>query len=79
MLSLSGNFNKREGEKMNINGKEMCFKPNITINTMLDELNLDKDKVVVEINMEIIQKGDFTTRKINHEDKIEIVNFVGGG
>ncbi len=56
MLSLSGNFNKREGEKMIINGKEMCFKPNITINAMLDELNLDKDKVVVEINMEIIQK-----------------------
>lgn len=65
---------------MIINGKEMCFKPNITINAMLDELNLDKDKVVVEINMEIIQKkGDFTTRKINHEDKIEIVSFVGGG
>lgn len=64
---------------MIINGKDMHLKSNITINEMLEALNLDRDKVVVEINMEIIQKCDFTTRRINHEDKIEIVSFVGGG
>lgn len=64
---------------MLVNGKEICLESGITIDHMLEVLSLDKDKVVVEINMEIIQKSNYTTRAINHDDKIEIVRFVGGG
>ncbi|QUI23391.1 sulfur carrier protein ThiS [Vallitalea pronyensis] len=64
---------------MLVNGKEISLESGITIDHMLEVLSLDKDKVVVEINMEIIQKSNYTTRAINHDDKIEIVRFVGGG
>lgn len=64
---------------MIVNGKEMNFEENITIDELLNKLNLSKDKVVVELNLEIICKEEYSTRLINHEDKIEIVSFVGGG
>lgn len=64
---------------MIVNGKEMNFEENITIDELLNKLNLSKDKVVVELNLEIISKEEYSTRLINHEDKIEIVSFVGGG
>ena len=64
---------------MIVNGREMSFEVSITIDDLLNKLNLSKDKVVVELNLEIISKEEYSTRLINHEDKIEIVSFVGGG
>ncbi|MFD3156240.1 sulfur carrier protein ThiS [Haloimpatiens sp. FM7330] len=64
---------------MIINGKEMDFESQITIEKMLEKLNVSKDKVVVEVNFEIIPKEKYKDRVLNKEDKVEIVAFVGGG
>ncbi|WP_200905853.1 sulfur carrier protein ThiS [Caloranaerobacter sp. TR13] len=64
---------------MIVNGKEMSFETEITIDNLLKSLGIDKDKVVVEVNFEIVPKEKYTDRIINKEDKVEIVSFVGGG
>lgn len=61
-----------------VNGKEMEFE-NITILKLLKNLNLDMDKVVVEVNFEIISKENYQNFMLNKEDKIEIISLVGGG
>lgn len=64
---------------MIINGKNIDLSEGITISEMLAKLNLDKEKVVVEVNHEIVKKENYSSRVLNQEDKIEIVSFVGGG
>ncbi|WP_102401099.1 sulfur carrier protein ThiS [Haloimpatiens massiliensis] len=64
---------------MIVNGKELDFKQGITVEKMLEELNISREKVVVEINMEILDRDKFKDRILSKEDKVEIVAFVGGG
>ncbi|KGG80064.1 sulfur carrier protein ThiS [Caloranaerobacter azorensis] len=64
---------------MIVNGKEMNFETEITVDELLKSLGLDKDKVVVEVNFEIVPKEKYTDRILNTEDRVEIVSFVGGG
>lgn len=64
---------------MIVNGKEIKIDKQITISQLLDNLELSKDKVVVEVNYNIVQKEEFEREILNHTDKVEIVGFVGGG
>lgn len=64
---------------MIINGKEMNFENGITVTTLLNNLNLYAEKVVIEVNYEIIPKENFENHKLYETDSIEVVSFVGGG
>lgn len=64
---------------MIINGKNMEFKNEITVFEMLESLRLDPQKVVVEVDLEIINKDEFMSRKLSTESRVEIIRFVGGG
>ncbi|OGW33462.1 MAG: thiamine biosynthesis protein ThiS [Nitrospirae bacterium GWC2_42_7] len=50
-----------------------------TVRELLDELKIMPGRVAVEVNLEIVRKADYETYKLGEGDKIEIVNFVGGG
>ncbi|MHC1685721.1 MAG: sulfur carrier protein ThiS [Clostridiaceae bacterium] len=64
---------------MIINGKEYSFKQEITISELLEKLNLDESKVVVELNFDIIDKALYKTVKLKEKDSLEVISFVGGG
>lgn len=63
---------------MIVNGKAMKIN-NITITQLLTKLQLSQNKVVVEVNLQIIAKQHYDSYKLKQEDKIEIISFVGGG
>ncbi len=63
---------------MYINGEKKEFNKDLTIEELLEELDIDKEKVVVEVNKDIIPKDQYNL-KLNSEDRVEIVSFVGGG
>lgn len=63
---------------MIVNGKEKKYE-GLLVSTMLKELGLNKDKVVVELNLEILPKEEYDKRTLREADKVEIVAFVGGG
>ncbi|QZY55302.1 sulfur carrier protein ThiS [Crassaminicella profunda] len=64
---------------MIINGKQMDFDAEITICELLKKLDLNEEKVVVEVNFTMIPKEKYKEYLLNKEDKVEIVSFVGGG
>jgi len=64
--------------KVKVNGSEMDVKAK-TIAELLQELEINPQRVVVEVNLEIIKRDKFSEYKIKDGDSIEIVNFVGGG
>lgn len=64
---------------MKVNGKDIEYRENTTIIDLLKSYNLKKDRVVVEINFNIIDEENYENYIISKEDEVEIINFVGGG
>lgn len=64
---------------MIVNGKEMHFEDVVTVQELLQNLNIQPDRVVVEVDMDIITKDQYSIKKLNSDSKVEIIRFVGGG
>ncbi|WP_026884078.1 sulfur carrier protein ThiS [Clostridium akagii] len=64
---------------MIINGEEQDFEIGITIEDLLKKLNIDAERIVIEVDLEIIPKDEFKTKKLGSESKVELIRFVGGG
>lgn len=64
---------------MIINGEEMKLPENVTVLEMLKSLNINAEKVVVEVDMEIVDKSQYSMKKLGEDSKVEIIRFVGGG
>ena len=62
-----------------LNGKEKQVQEETTVQDLLDELEVKTKMIVVEKNLEILPKEDFTSCKVAEGDNIEIVSFFGGG
>ncbi|GLI54192.1 sulfur carrier protein ThiS [Thermodesulfovibrio yellowstonii] len=64
--------------KVRVNGMDMEVKAG-TLLELLQELNINPQRIVAEVNLEIVRRDRFNEYKIKEGDSIEIVNFVGGG
>ena len=61
-----------------INGKER-FVQSVTVDKLLEELQLAGRKIAVELNREIVSRSSYPTAILKPGDMVEIVQFVGGG
>ena len=62
-----------------INGETKLIERSQTIEFLLKKLNLNKNNIAIEVNREIVSRSNYTNHIIMDKDKIEIVNFIGGG
>ena len=65
--------------KIQLNGKKITINKNMTISNVLVKYKLDNKKVAIELNGEILPKNKYNKKKLQENDKIEIVHFIGGG
>ena len=65
--------------KIKINGKIKTINQDFTLSVVLKKLKIPLNKVAIELNEEIIDKKKINKIKLNNNDKIEIVHFIGGG
>ena len=65
--------------KIKLNGKFSTINENLSLSIFLKELKIPLKKVAIELNQEIIDKNNLKIIKLKKNDKIEIVNFIGGG
>ncbi len=65
--------------KIKVNGKYVNIDKNQDLSKLLKKLKIPIKKVAIELNQEIIDKKNITKIKIQKNDKIEIVHFIGGG
>ena len=65
--------------KIKINGKIKSIIQDSTLLVVLKNLKIPLNKVAIELNEEIIDKKKINKIKLNKNDKIEIVHFIGGG
>lgn len=61
-----------------VNGKEQAANGK-TVEDIINEMNIDKRTIAVELNEEIVSKADYDSTTLKHGDVLEVVSFVGGG
>jgi sulfur carrier protein len=62
-----------------INGEIVETANTETVLELLGEIDVNPGLVAVEVNLSVIKKADYSAYRLHEGDKIEIVNFVGGG
>lgn len=50
-----------------------------SVSDLLKHFGLQDKVVIVELNHDILEKGNHQVTRLSDGDKIEIVHFVGGG
>ena len=65
--------------KIQLNGKKYQIKLGYNLKDLLKILKKDNNKVAIELNGEIADKKKYNKIFLKKNDKIEIVQFIGGG
>ena len=65
--------------KIIINGQEKEFKENSTLQEVLKALSLEGKVMAAAVNMNIVKQDEWNTYIIQEGDKLELLDFVGGG
>lgn len=62
-----------------VNGRMRSAEAGCTVADLLDDLGLDGRLVVVEVNRQIVRRDEISDVELHEGDRVEIVQFVGGG
>jgi len=66
--------------KLHINGEVRTFEaPVPTLAALIELLGMKSDRVAVELNRDIVPRNRWPDTPLQEDDKLEIVQFVGGG
>ena len=65
--------------KIKVNGKITTIVHKSTMAELINDLKIPLKKVAIELNKEIIDKKRIKKLKLEKDDAIEIVHFIGGG
>ena len=55
------------------------FDKNESVQKLTKKLKIPLNKVAIELNRKILDKKKLKNIKLNNNDNIEIVHFIGGG
>jgi thiamine biosynthesis protein ThiS len=64
---------------LQVNGRREACEEGTTVADLLERLQLDPRRVAVEKNETLVPKSAFAETILAEGDRIEIVEFVGGG
>ena len=65
--------------KIQLNGDPFEINRGSNLNQLLNKLKIQKNKVAIEVNGEIVEKKKYEDLILTKNDKVEIVHFIGGG
>ena len=65
--------------KIRLNGKFVEIQDKTTLLSLMKKLKVPIKKVAIELNQTIVNKKSLGKIKVNKNNKIEIVHFIGGG
>ena len=65
--------------EINVNGEKREVPDGATLRELLELLEVQRGRVAVERNLEIVPKAQFDSCCLANGDQLEIVTLVGGG
>lgn len=77
METKTYNFDDRI--RIKLNGESFSCSAHFSIANLIDYLDFQSEKVILEYNSKLISNNDFKQSFLKDGDTIEIVTIVGGG
>ena len=65
--------------KLHVNGEWKTVNSELTLKQLLEKFQINAGNVVVEHNEVVISRPELESTTLREGDKVEIVQFVGGG
>lgn len=62
-----------------INGDARTVKEDIKLGELLEELGLKEKVMAAAVNMEIVKQEQWDVHELHNGDRVELLDFVGGG
>lgn len=62
-----------------LNSELKSVADNLTLANLIQDLGLENKRFAVEVNLDIIPRSQFEQFKLKDQDKVEIVQAIGGG
>ncbi len=62
-----------------VNGQEKTFENESSLKDIIVELQIEDKVMAAAVNMEIVKKDEWVNFIPKNNDKIELLQFVGGG
>ncbi len=62
-----------------LNGEKKDVPGGLMVEGLLRHLEIKPERVAVEINEEIVRKATYTDTPVKEGDRVEVVQFMGGG
>jgi sulfur carrier protein len=62
-----------------VNGEPMELPEDLTVSALLQHLGVRAERVAVERNGAVVKKARHAEERVQADDVLEIVTFVGGG
>lgn len=62
-----------------VNGENKEFNENSTLQAVIKELQVEDKVMAAAVNMEIVKKDEWNNYIVKNDDKLELLQFVGGG
>lgn len=65
--------------KLFLNGKTEQFEQPLTAAQLVENLGLQGKRIAMEVNQEIVPRSSYDSFQLSENDRVEIINAVGGG
>jgi len=65
--------------KIFFNGEARTVNNAMLLTDLLAEMDLQNKRIAVEVNQEIIPRSQHETYQLNSDDRVEVVQAIGGG
>lgn len=62
-----------------LNGESRVLQRPLTISELLIEMGATGKRVAVEVNREIVPRSEHSRFQLNNDDRVEVVQAIGGG
>jgi thiamine biosynthesis protein ThiS len=65
--------------RIQVNGESHEVADKLSLQDLVIYLNLSAARLAIELNQNVVRRGDWDTMILKEDDRVEIVHFVGGG
>jgi len=62
-----------------LNGEAQTVAAQTTVDQLITQLDLQNKRLAVEINQQIVPRSGFAQHQLQSNDRVEIVQAIGGG
>ena len=65
--------------RVSVNGEEQELPEALTVAELVERAGLGDQRIALELNREIVPRGEYATTTLHEGDRVEIVRAIGGG